>query len=76
MSGRAAGGLCAACWGVSSPLVQRISTVAHSLSVRVDPQEYSDLRGILAPIDDTERQCHVSALPPNLESADHQFMAG
>jgi heme-binding protein len=40
------------------------------------PQEYSDLRGILAPIDDTERQCHVAALPPNLESAYHQFMAG
>jgi hypothetical protein len=40
------------------------------------PQEHSDLRGILAPIDGTERQCHVTALPPNLESAYHQFMAG
>jgi hemophore-related protein len=40
------------------------------------PQEYTDLRGILAPIGDTERQCNVSALPPNLESAYHQFMAG
>jgi hemophore-related protein len=40
------------------------------------PQEYSHLRGILAPIDDTERQCHVTALPSNLESAYHQFMAG
>lgn len=40
------------------------------------PQEYSDLRGILAPIGDTERQCNVSALPPNLESAYHEFMAG
>jgi hemophore-related protein len=38
--------------------------------------EYYDLRGILAPIGDTERQCNVSALPPNLESAYHEFMAG
>jgi hemophore-related protein len=43
---------------------------------RTHPQEYSDLRGILTPVDDTERQCHVTALPPNLESAFHQFMAG
>lgn len=40
------------------------------------PQEYQDLRGILAPIGDTERQCGVTALPPNLESAYHEFMAG
>lgn len=40
------------------------------------PQEYNDLRGILAPIGDTERQCNVTALPPNSESAYHQFMAG
>jgi hemophore-related protein len=40
------------------------------------PQEYYDLRGILAPIGDTERQCNVAALPPNLESAYQEFMAG
>lgn len=40
------------------------------------PNEYYDLRGILSPIGDTERQCNVSALPPHLESAYHQFMAG
>jgi hemophore-related protein len=40
------------------------------------PQEYHDLRGILAPIGDTERACNVSALPGNLESAYHEFMAG
>ncbi len=40
------------------------------------PQEYTDLRGILAPIGDTERHCNLSALPPNLESAYHEFMAG
>ena len=40
------------------------------------PQQYYDLRGILAPIGDTERQCNVTALPPYLESAYQQFMAG
>jgi hemophore-related protein len=40
------------------------------------PQEYYDLRGILSPIGDTERQCNVSALPGNLESAYREFMAG
>ena len=40
------------------------------------PNEYYDLRGILSPIGDTERQCSVTALPPNLESAYHEFMAG
>ncbi|HTQ21111.1 heme-binding protein [Mycobacterium sp.] len=40
------------------------------------PQEYTDLRGILAPIGDTERQCNVTALSPTLESAYHEFMAG
>jgi hemophore-related protein len=38
--------------------------------------EYYDLRGVLAPIGDTERQCHVTALPPNLESAYQEFMNG
>lgn len=40
------------------------------------PQEYYALRGILAPIGDTERQCNVVALPPHLESVYHEFMAG
>ncbi|OCB33006.1 hypothetical protein A5675_23145 [Mycobacterium malmoense] len=40
------------------------------------PQEYYDLRGILAPIGDTERQCNVQALPPTLESAYQELMAG
>ncbi len=40
------------------------------------PQEYSDLRGILAPIGDTERRCNVTALPPHLESAYQEFMTG
>ena len=41
-----------------------------------NPQEYYDLKGILAPIGDTERQCNVSVLPPELASAYSEFMAG
>lgn len=41
-----------------------------------NPQEYHELRGILAPIGDTQRQCNVSVLPPDLASAYDEFMAG
>jgi heme-binding protein len=41
-----------------------------------NPQEYYDLKGILAPIGDTQRQCNVSVLPPELASAYDEFMAG
>ena len=41
-----------------------------------NPQEYYELRGILAPIGDTHRQCNVSVLPPDLAAAYSQFMAG
>ena len=41
-----------------------------------NPQEYYDLRGILAPIGDAQRQCNVMLLPPDLASAYAQFMAG
>jgi hemophore-related protein len=41
-----------------------------------NPQEYYDLKGILAPIGDTQRQCNVSLLPPDLASAYNEFMAG
>jgi hemophore-related protein len=41
-----------------------------------NPQEYYDLKGILAPIGDTQRQCNVSVLPPDLASAYNEFMAG
>lgn len=40
------------------------------------PNEYYELRGILAPIGDTERACGVTGLPGNLASAYHEFMAG
>jgi heme-binding protein len=41
-----------------------------------NPQEYYDLKGILAPIGDTQRQCNVSVLPADLASAYNEFMAG
>lgn len=41
-----------------------------------NPQEYYDLRGILAPIGDVQSQCNVSVLPPELASAYTTFMAG
>ncbi|TRW88979.1 hemophore-related protein [Mycolicibacterium sp. 018/SC-01/001] len=41
-----------------------------------NPGEYYDLRGILAPIGDTQRTCNVSVLPADLQSAYDTFMAG
>jgi hemophore-related protein len=41
-----------------------------------NPAEYNDLRGILAPIGDTQRTCNVSVLPADLASAYDTFMAG
>ena len=41
-----------------------------------NPAEYYDLRGILAPIGDVQRQCNVSVLPADLSSAYDQFMTG
>jgi hemophore-related protein len=41
-----------------------------------NPQEYYDLRGILAPIGDLQRNCNIQALPPELSSAYNEFMAG
>lgn len=41
-----------------------------------NPREYYDLRGILAPIGDAQRQCNVTVLSPDLASAYAEFMAG
>lgn len=41
-----------------------------------NPQEYYDLRGILAPIGATQSTCNVNVLPPDLASAYATFMAG
>jgi hemophore-related protein len=40
------------------------------------PQEYVELRGILAPIGDTQQQCNTTVLSPDLQSAYNEFMAG
>ncbi len=41
-----------------------------------NPNEYYELRDIVAPIGDVQRQCDVTVLPPDLASAYDQFMAG
>lgn len=41
-----------------------------------NPQEYHDLRGILAPIGEVQSKCDVAVLPPDLASAYNEFMAG
>ena len=41
-----------------------------------NPTKYYELRGILAPIGDTQRQCNVAVLPPGLATAYDEFMAG
>jgi heme-binding protein len=40
------------------------------------PGEYFELRGILTPIGDKQRQCNVQLLSPPLAAAYNQFMAG
>jgi heme-binding protein len=42
----------------------------------IHSQEYYDLRGILAPIGDAQRQRSGAVLPPVLASAYSEFMAG
>ena len=58
----------------SQPRDQAAATLRDYFTA--NPQEYYDLKGILAPIGDTQRQCNVSVLPPELASAYDQFMAG
>jgi len=41
-----------------------------------NPAEYYDLRGILAPLGDAQRNCNVTVLPADLQSAYDSFMAG
>ena len=41
-----------------------------------NPQEYYELRGILSPIGETQSQCNVTVLSPELASAYDMFMAG
>jgi heme-binding protein len=58
----------------AQPRTQAASTLRGYFTA--NPQEYYDLKGILAPIGDTQRQCNVSVLPPDLSSAYNEFMAG
>ncbi|MFY9917441.1 MAG: heme-binding protein [Mycobacterium sp.] len=41
-----------------------------------NPGEYYDLKGILSPIGDKQRQCNVTVLPADLQSAYDEFIAG
>ncbi|MGJ6124431.1 hemophore-related protein [Mycolicibacterium sp. Y3] len=41
-----------------------------------NPQEYLELRSILAPIGDKQRACNTTALSPEMASAYSEFMAG
>ena len=58
----------------SQPRPQAAATLRDYFTA--NPQEYYELRGILAPIGDTQRQCNVSVLPPDLAAAYNEFMAG
>jgi hemophore-related protein len=69
------------------PGANQVVTAAHSqprsaaeANIRgyftANPQEYYELRGILAPIGDVQQKCDVTVLPPDLQSAYSQFMAG
>ena len=58
----------------SQPRPQAAATLRGYFNA--NPQEYYDLRGILAPIGDVQRQCNVQALPPDLAAAYNEFMAG
>jgi hemophore-related protein len=58
----------------SQPREQAAGTLRSYFTA--NPQEYYDLRGILAPIGDTQRQCNVSVLPPDMAAAYSEFMAG
>jgi hemophore-related protein len=59
---------------IAQPRPQAAATLRGYFTA--NPQEYYDLQGILAPIGDTQRQCNVSVLPPDLASAYSEFMAG
>jgi hemophore-related protein len=58
----------------SQPRPQAEATVRGYFTA--NPKEYYELRGILAPIGETQRTCDVTLLPPDLASAYDTFMAG
>lgn len=58
----------------SQPRPQAAATLRGYFTA--NPGEYYDLRGILAPIGDVQRQCDVTVLPQHLATAYSEFMAG
>jgi heme-binding protein len=58
----------------SQPRPQAAATLRGYFTA--NPGEYYELRGILAPIGEKQRQCNVTVLPPDLASAYNEFMAG
>ncbi|WP_197382932.1 heme-binding protein [Mycolicibacterium mengxianglii] len=65
--------------GVVSAAITQPRDVA-SANIRnyftANPSEYYELRGILAPIGDTQRACNTTVLPPYLATAYNEFVAG
>ncbi|GFG87669.1 heme-binding protein [Mycolicibacter algericus] len=59
---------------ISAPRPQAAADVRSYFTA--NPQEYYELRGILAPIGEKQRQCQTTVLPPELASAYAEFMAG
>ncbi|OBH14618.1 hemophore-related protein [Mycolicibacter terrae] len=59
---------------ITSPRPQAAAEVRSYFTAH--PQEYYELRGILAPIGEKQRQCQTAVLPPELASAYSEFMAG
>lgn len=59
---------------ITSPRPQAAAEVRSYFTAH--PQEYFELRGILAPIGETQRQCQTTGLPPELASAYAEFMTG
>ncbi|MCH9733416.1 MAG: heme-binding protein [Actinomycetia bacterium] len=59
---------------LNNPGPQSASTVREYFTAH--PVQYLQLRGILAPIGETQQQCNVAVLPPDKASAYAQFMAG
>ncbi|CAN5143223.1 heme-binding protein [soil metagenome] len=63
---------------VSSAITQPRDVAASNIRnyFTANPTEYHELRGILAPIGDTQRACNTTVLPPYLASAYSEFVAG
>jgi hemophore-related protein len=58
----------------SQPRGQAVTDLRNYFTA--NPGEYYDLKGILSPIGDKQRQCNVAVLPSDLQSAYDEFMAG